>query len=141
MTWIRTAAHRACTPAIFLIIPLLALAGCGHKDTLVGKWQGTTTTQQGNPINTTIEYTPDGKENFGIQGGTGAMTITLNGAGTYTVSGSSLTQNITSLTINGRPIPANQARPQTGPFTVDGDHLTMTNPSLNKSMTLTRVKE
>src|SRR5665213_87876 len=78
MTWLRTTAPRACVRAIFLLVSVFALAGCGHKDTLVGKWQGTTTTQQGSAMNTTFEFMPDGKENLGIQGSMGAMTIAMS---------------------------------------------------------------
>lgn len=143
MNGIRPTLHGAYPLVISLLIPMLALTGCGHKNTLVGKWQGTTTSPQGSTMNTTFEFTPDGKENLGIQGSMGAMTIAMSGAGTYTVDGSTLTQNITSFTIGGKtmPVPPNQAKPQAGAFTVDGDHLTLTNPSTKQSVALTRVKE
>lgn len=137
------ALHDAYIPAIFLLVSVFALTGCGHKDTLVGKWQGATTTRQGSAMNTTFEFTPDGKENLGIQGSMGAMSIAMRGTGTYTVSGSNLTQTITSVTVGSKtmPVPPAQVKPQTGAFTVDGDHLTLTNPGNHQSVTLTRVKE
>ena len=69
--------------------------------------------------------------------------MTVGGSGTYTVSGDSLTQTITSASIGGMtmPLPADSAKPQTGTFTVDGDHLTLSNPTTRQSLTLTRVKE
>ncbi|MDQ2799045.1 MAG: hypothetical protein M3Y13_05315 [Armatimonadota bacterium] len=139
----RPALHDTYASALFLLVSACALAGCGHKDTLVGKWQGTTTTQQGSTMNTTFEFTPDGKENLGIQGSMGAMSIAMSAVGTYTVSSNNLTQTITSVTVGSKtmPVPAAQAKPQTGAFTVDGDHLTLTNPGNHQSVTLTRVKE
>ncbi len=129
-------------PAPLLALPVmaLALAGCAHKDTIVGKWKATIT-QPGGAVNTTLDFTPDGKETITGQGGSGGMTMTITANGTYTVSGSNLTQNLTTMTMGTRtmPIPPHPAQP--GPFTLDGDHLTLTNPSSNQSLTLTRVKE
>ncbi len=120
----------------------LAPAGCGHRDTIVGKWQGTVTQPRGT-MNTTFEFTPDGKEIIGIQGNMGAMPITMGGAGAYTVSDTTLTQTLTTLTFGGRsmPVPTAQAKPQSNTFTLDGDHLTLTNPGSRQSLTLTRMKE
>ena len=38
-------------------------------------------------------------------------------------------------------MPAAQSQPQSSPFTLDGDHLTLTNAATKQSLTLTRVKE
>ena len=129
------------TKRTFLTVSLLApiLAGCGHKDTLVGKWQGTST-QQGGAMNATFEFTPDNKETIQVQSSMGQATLAMAVSGTYAVSGTSLTQTLTTMTMNGRtfPVPAHPPTPQ--PFTLDGDHLTLTNPGSQQSITLTRVK-
>ncbi len=128
--------------ALALVAPALALAGCSHKPTIVGKWQGTVTQPRGT-MNATFQFMPDGKETMGIQGSVGAMPVTMSAAGTYTVSDITLTQTLTSATVNGQamPMPAAQSQPQSSPFTLDGDHLTLTNSATKQSLTLTRVKE
>ncbi len=123
-----------------LALPL-ALAGC-HKDIIVGKWQGTTTSK-GQAAKMTFNFTQDGKETISMETTGGPISMTVGAGGTYTVSGSSLTQNITSATIMGMTmnLPADKAKPQTGTFTLDGDHLTLTTPTDKQALTLTRVKE
>lgn len=137
------------TPPALRPVPLLALAllafapaGCGHKDTIVGKWQGTVT-QPGGSMNSTFEFTPDGKETISGQANAGGMTMNISAGGTYKVDGANLTQTLTTMTMGNRtmPIPATQVRPQSSPFTLDGDHLTLTNPAGKQSLTLTRIKE
>ena len=139
-----TIPFRRSVPAIAfsLLIAALTLAGCAPKKTIVGKWQGAVT-QRGGTMNTTFEFTPDGKENVGLQGNMGAMAMNMSASGTYTVASGNLTQTLTSMTFGGKtvPIPAGQAQPQTNAFTLDGDHLTLTNPSSKQSLALTRVKE
>lgn len=127
-------------PLLALVLLALAPAGCGHKATLVGKWQGTITQPNG-AMNSTYEFTPDGKETINSQANAGGMTMNVGVSGTYTVNGSNLTQNFTTMTMGARtmPLPAHPAQP--GPFTLDGDHLTLPNPSGKQSLTLTRVKE
>lgn len=119
----------------------LALTGCSHKPTIVGKWQGTTT-RQGMTMNTTYDFSQDGKETISFQTSGGPISVSMGGSGTYTVSGSSLTQNITTMSMGSMtmPLPAAQAKPQTGTFTLDGDHLTLTAPNSQQTVTLTRVK-
>lgn len=138
-----TNVRRGRTPAPLLLLAVLALAGCAHKPTLVGKWQGNTATPQGGAVASAFAFTEDGKETFTVSAGGGPISITVGGSGTYTVSGDSLTQNITSATIGGMTmaLPAASAKPQTGTFTVDADHLTLNNPTTHQSLTLTRVKE
>lgn len=135
------------TPPLRRPVPLLALAllalapaGCGHKATLVGKWQGTVTQPNGT-MNSTFEFTPDGKETISGQANAGGMTMNIVASGTYTVDGANLTQTLTTMTLGARtmPIPAHPSKPT--PFTLDGDHLTLTDPSGKQPMTLTRVKE
>jgi hypothetical protein len=134
--------HSVPALTLSLLFSALALAGCAPKKSIVGKWQGAVT-QRGGTMNTTFEFTPDGKENVGIQGGMGAFSVNMGASGTYTVTGSNLTQTLTAMTFGGRtvPVPAGQAQPQTNGFTLDGDHLTLSNPSSKESLTLTRVKE
>ena len=126
-------------PLAALTLMSLAVAGCAPKPTIVGKWQGTVT-QSGRAINTVMEFTPDGKEAITGQGGRAGMTVNIAVSGTYIVSGTNLTQNLTTMTMGTRtmPIPPQQAKPT--PFTLDGDHLTLTNPGTSESLTLTRVK-
>lgn len=120
----------------------LTLVGCAHKPTIVGKWQGTTT-NQGGTVNSTFEFTQDGKETMTFQASGGPISITMGGTGTYTTDGGNLTQNITSMTMGSMSmaLPPDKAKPQTSAYTLDGDHLTLTNPSSKGSVTLTRVKE
>lgn len=118
----------------------LALAGCAHKDTIVGKWQGTITQPNGT-MNSTYEFTPDGKETINGQASSAGMTMNIGVSGTYTVNGANLTQTLTTMTLGTRtvPMPAHPSNP--APFTLDGDHLTLTDPSGKQTMTLTRVKQ
>ena len=139
-----TKPFRRSVPALVfsLLIAALILVGCGYKNSVVGKWSGAVT-QPGGTMNTMFEFTPDGKENISLQGSMGAISINMSAVGTYTVTGSNLTQNLTSMTFGSKtmPVPASQAQAQTNAFTLDGDHLTLTNPSSKQSLTLTRVKE
>ena len=91
----------------------------------------------------TFDFTQGGKETVSFTTSGGPISLTMGGSGTYTVSSDSLTQNITSMTLGTMtmPPPPGVAKPQTGTFTLDGDHLTLTNPTTHQSLTLTRVKE
>ena len=121
-----------------LFLPAALAVGCGHKDTIAGKWQGVSA--QGGGARAMFEFTPDGKESIQIQGSMGPTPITMAVSGTYAVSGSQLTQTLTTMTMNGKtfPVPAHKAAPQ--PFTLDGDRLTLTSPGTSQTTTLTRVK-
>jgi len=125
---------------VALTLMSLAVAGCAHKDTIVGKWQGAVTQSSGT-MNSTFDFTPDGKEAIKVVTNVRGMMMNIDVSGTYTVSGTNLTQNMTTMAMSGRsmPIPPHQAQP--GPFTLDGDHLTLTNPGTKEPLTLTRVKE
>ncbi len=128
--------------ALMIAPMLLLLTGC-HKDTVVGKWQGTSPGPGGTPIAMTYNFTQDNKETVGIQTQGGPVSFTVNIAGTYKVDGANLTQTITAMTMGTQTInlPPDKAKSETGPFTLDGDKLTLTNPQSKQSMTLTRVKE
>ncbi len=126
-------------PAVALALMALAVAGCAHKDTIVGKWQGTLTQPNGS-INTTMEFTPDGKEIISGQATAGGTTLDIGVNGTYKVDGANLTQTLTTMTMRGRPMPIPAHPAQPAPFKLDGDHLTLTNPGSNQALTLTRVK-
>ena len=132
-----------CSPSLILALSALALAGCGHKDTIVGKWQGTVTQANGT-MNSTYEFTPDGKETINGQANAGGTAVNISASGTYAVDGTNLTQTLTTMTLSSpmgnrtMPIPAS-AHPAS-PFTLDGDHLTLSDPSGKQPLTLTRVK-
>ena len=124
-----------------LLASALAPAGCGQKATLVGKWQGTIP-QRGAALSSAYEFTPDGKETITISGPPGAAgrAISVVVSGTYQADGADLTQTLTTMTMGGRsgPTPAHSSRP--APYTLDGDQLTVMDPTGKQPMTLTRVK-
>ena len=122
------------------VLPVWVLAGCGHKATLVGKWQGTITQPNGT-MNSLYEFTPDGKETINAQANAGGITMNIAVSGIYKVDGANLTQTFTTMTLGSRTIPAPVHSSQPAPFTLNGDHLTLTDPSGKHSQTLTRVKE
>lgn len=127
-------------PLFALVLLPYVLAGCAPKPTIVGKWQGTVT-QAGASLNTTMEFTSDGKEKITAQGsGGGGGTVDISATGTYAVSGTDLTQTLTTMTLRGQTLPIPPGQAKHGAFTLDGDHLTLTNPGSNQSLTLTRVK-
>ncbi len=129
-------------PASLAVLPLLAavLAGCAPKPTIVGKWQGTLT-QPGGAITSTFEFTQGGKETITSQATGGGTTVDITAGGTYTVSGTSLTQTLTTMTLRGQPMPIPPGQAKSAPFTLDGDRLTLTSPGTGEPLTLTRVKE
>ncbi len=128
-------------PAL-LLTPLLLLTGC-HKDTVVGKWQGTAPGPGAASVAITYNFAEDGKETVGIQTQGGPVTFTVNGTGTYKVDGANLTQTITSMTMGTQTfnLPPGKSQPHTSPFKLDGDKLTLTNSQSGQTMTLTRMKE
>ena len=130
-------------PALMIApVLMLVLTGC-HKDTVVGKWQGTSPGPGTASVAMTYNFTEDGKETVNVQTQGGPVTFTINGSGTYKVDGANLTQTITSMTMGSQTfnLPPSKAQPQTAPFTLDGDKLTLTNPQSKQIMTLTRAKE
>ena len=124
---------------VALALTAFAVAGCAPKPTIVGKWQGTMTQPSGS-INTVMEFTPDGKETITGKATAAGVTVDITAAGTYTVDGTNLTQTLTTMTAHGQTMPIPAHPPQPAPFTLDGDHLTLTNPGSNQPLTLTRVK-
>lgn len=130
-------------PLCSLSLCSLSLCGCGHKDTVVGKWEGDIR-PPGSPrtLHATYEFTPDGKENIDLQSTAGPISMRMGVNGTYTIQGSALTQTITSMTMGDKtiPVPAGKSQSQTSTFHLDGDHLTVTNPTNQETLTLTRVK-
>lgn len=116
------------------------MAGCAHKDPLVGTWTGTTPNRMGGTANTTLTLTEDGKDTVSTQvsGPTGNNQI--NGSGTYTVSGDTITQTFTTLNFNGRPVPRSKGPvPEAAQFKIEGDTLTIVSPQ-GGTQTLTRQK-
>ena len=122
---------------LVLSLPALALTGCAPKPTLVGKWQGTVS-QPGRTMNTLFEFTPDNKETVTVTAAGTPLSVVIHG--TYTVDGGNLAQTFTTMTVGGqiRPAPASSSSPR--PFTLDGDHLALSDPTGKQSLTLTRVK-
>ena len=118
------------------------LTGCAHKPTVVGTWNGTTTTAQGGTLKTTLQLTEDGKETMTASTSGGPLSLTMTGSGTYTVDGSNLTQNITSFTgsMNGKtiPIPPPAAKSDVAQYKLDGDKLTLTKSGNPSAMVFTR---
>ncbi len=132
---------RPSRPAPLAALSLLAfaLAGCASpKPTVVGKWQGTVT-QPGGNMSTLFEFTPDNKETITVTP-VGVPTIIVI-HGTYAINGANMTQTFTTITMGSqtRPAPASSGSPR--PFTLDGDHLMLSDPTGKQTMTLTRVKQ
>lgn len=121
------------------VLALLALtvAGCAPKPTLVGKWQGTVT-QPSRTMNTLFEFTPDNKETVTVTAAGVPASVIIHG--TYKVDGANLTQAFTTMTMGSRTAPAPATPSSPRPFTLDGDHLTLSDPTGKQSLTLTRVK-
>jgi len=77
--------------AMALIIMLL-LAGCAHKNSVVGTWNGTQTLPSGITLRQTWQFTADGKNTTSILVGGGPENgKTFGSTGTYTVNGSTMT--------------------------------------------------
>ena len=133
---------RAGLPAALALLAGALAAGCAHKATVVGTWSGTTTVPQGGTIQTTLALTGDGKMTRTAQISSGARHFNMSGSGTYTVTGTSMTQTFSTININGQtaPIPANQMKPEVDQFKLDGDTLTITEPNNPTPQVLTRQK-
>ncbi|MBV9852532.1 MAG: hypothetical protein JO250_22940 [Armatimonadetes bacterium] len=125
--------------AVVLLLAGTLAAGCAHKNTVVGAWSGTTNTPQGATVKTTFTFTEDGKETMTAQVSGGPMTMSVGGSGTYTVSGTSLTQTFNTVNLNGRSAPV-QAKSETDQFKLDGDTLTLTKQGAAQPLVLTREK-
>jgi len=96
--------------------------GCAHKPTLAGTWVGPHILPGGQgSVPSSITLREDGT--FTTTAGTGS-----GASGTYSVSGSTITETFNSYTVNGRvqAIPPQAAVTQSGTFRLDGDTLTLT---------------
>ncbi len=96
--------------------------GCAHKPGLAGTWVGPHILPGGQgSVPSSITLREDGTFTTTAGAGNGA-------SGTYTVSGSTLTETFSSYTVNGKmqAIPARAAVTQSGTFHLDGDTLTLT---------------
>ena len=99
-------------PAVLvaLLTSAFVQVGCAPKPTIVGKWQGTMT-QPGGAVNTTMEFTPDGKETISAQAPVAGTPMDIGVSGTYKVDGTNLTQTLTTMTMRGRTMPIPPTRP------------------------------
>lgn len=131
-------ALRPAPRAALFLLAALAAPGCAHKNTLVGRWQGT---PPGGATDSTFEFTQGGREAITSRTTSAGGAVDITAAGTYKVDGANLTQTLTTMTLRGHPmvIPPHPARP--APFTLGGDRLTLTNPGTGEPLTLTRVRE
>ena len=117
-------------PSLLVLASLFIFpVGCGRENTIVGRWQRTINTPSGSSATTTIEFTPDGRELITGQSTSRGITAGDSASGTYTVSGTNLTQNLTTLTRDGKRTPLPPDLIRTGPFVLDGQHLTLVDPS------------
>lgn len=117
------------------------VSGCGHQNPLIGNWAGTITSPQGIAIQSRLTLTADGKDTASGQfsGPIGNNRIDANG--TYTVSGDTITQTYTTLTVNGNPVPQSKGPiPEQSTFKIDGDTLTLTSQKTGKTTVLIRQK-
>ncbi len=96
--------------------------GCAHKPGLAGTWVGPHILPGGQgSVPSSITLREDGTFTTTAGAGNGA-------SGTYSVSGSTLTETFSSYTVDGKvqAIPARAAVTQSGTFHLDGDTLTLT---------------
>ena len=116
-----------------------ALAGCAHKDPLVGTWTGTATTARG-VIQNTWQFNADGSSKVSMQVTSGPQaSLQASSTGTYTVSGTTLTNTMNSITEGGRTKTFTTGRPEALQYTLNGDTLTLTEPQMPSPQVLTRV--
>lgn len=123
---------------------LAAAAGCAHKPTVVGTWNGSTTMPQGKTVKSTLTFTGDGKETLQAQAPSPLGDFTFQAGGTYTATDTTLTQNLTSFTMsmNGKTLPAGagMTKTETDQMKLDGDTLTLTSPNGKSPQVFTRAK-
>ncbi len=120
---------------------LMMTTGCSHKPSVVGTWNATIA-ERGTPVKLTLTLSKDGKETMQAEATTPVGKVTMQGAGTYTATDTTLTQNFTSTSINGRPLPAGAGpiKSETDQFKVEGDTLTLTPPNGRAAQAFTRAK-
>lgn len=104
------------------VLVALVVGGCAHKPGLAGTWVGPHVLPGGQgSVPSSITLRPDGTFTTTAGAGNGA-------SGTYSVSGSTITETFHSYTVGGRvqAIPVQAAVTQSGTFRLDGDTLTLT---------------
>ena len=115
------------------------IVGCAHKDPLVGTWSGTQTTPRG-VVKNTWQFNADGSSTFSMQVVSGPQASLQAGAvGTYTVSGGTLTNSISSMSEGARTKTVATPKPEPFQYTLNGDTLTLTEPGMSSPLVLTRV--
>ena len=121
------------TQLAFAVVLLLAAAGCGPKNSLVGTWQGTLPAG-GQTATMTITFNADGTETQKLEGGGQKLEIKAR----YTAKDGTLTHTIEQGTINGQKM---QPKVTSGSFDykVEGDKLILTEKGTSTSLTLTRT--
>jgi hypothetical protein len=114
--------------ALCIVTALPLVTGCEKPNPIVGKWQ-LSQNVGGTAMAFTREFKADGTEIM-----TGPSPGAMNAEMTYTASGNTLTETVTSMTMDGKTIktdpsqmPANAPKYVTESFTLDGDKLTISN--------------
>ncbi len=115
---------------------LVLAGGCAHKPGLVGTWVGPHILPGGQgSVPSSITLRDNGTFTTTAGAGNGA-------SGTYSVSGSTLTETFSSYTVDGKvqEIPTRASVTQSGTFHLDGDTLTLTIGEDSAPNVLTRSK-
>ena len=129
--------------AVGLLLAGAALtAGCAHKPTVVGTWSGTQTSSQGLAVKQTWTFNADGSSSFSMQALSGPMAGTpLSAVGTYTVTDTTLTNSINSMSEGARTKTVAAPKPEAFQYTLNGDTLNLTEPTMSSPLVLTRVSQ
>ena len=126
---------------ILLLMGLMALfllAGCAHKNPIIGTWVGTQTSPRGVTLLETWQFTDDGKNTTSMRVTSGPRTgLTVGSTGTYTASGSTLTQTIQTMSEPGRTVTVPRPVTATFQYVIKGDTLTINETGIGP-LTLTR---
>ncbi len=128
------------TRALGLLLIAALPLGCAHHPSIVGTWSGTTQTGRAT-AQATFTFTEDGQETMAAQISNGPVHMSLGSTGRYAVSGASLTQTVTAIIVNGKPVPYPPNAPpksETDQFTLNGNTLTLTKPGSPIPLVLTR---
>ena len=125
------------TKYLLVLSVVILLAGCAHKPSIVGKWQGNQSTQ----FALIIEFKSDGTQINSVSSPLGQIVET----GTYQADGKRLTETLGRVTVNGIPVPLSASHPPgagDGTYTLESDTLTITEDNQaasGKSYTLHRM--